>query len=59
MAENVTKLPVKQETMEPAFTRHPFGALRREIDRVFDDFGMGFRWPFGRSLLQNRCSGEN
>ena len=48
MAENVTKLPVKRETMEPAFTRewHPFESLHREIDRLFDDFGMGFRWPF-------------
>jgi HSP20 family protein len=53
MAENVTKLPVKRETMEPAFTGswHPFESLHREIDRLFDDFGMGFRWPFGRSPL--------
>jgi HSP20 family protein len=53
MAENVTKLPVKRETMEPSFTRvwHPFESLHREIDRLFDDFGMGFRWPFGRSLF--------
>jgi HSP20 family protein len=52
MTENVTKLPVKRETMEPSFTRgwHPFESLHREIDRLFDDFGMGFRWPFGRSL---------
>jgi len=53
MTENVTKLPVKRETMEPSFTRgwHPFESLHREIDRLFDDFGMGFRWPFGRSLF--------
>src|SRR6516225_6228845 len=53
MAENVTKLPVKRETMEPLFTRgwHSFESLHREIDRLFDDFGMGFRWPFGRSLF--------
>ena len=53
MAENVTKLPVKRETMEPAFigSWHPFESLHREIDRLFDDFGMGFRWPFGRSPL--------
>jgi HSP20 family protein len=29
----------------------PFESLRQEIDRLFDDFGMGFRWPFGRSLF--------
>jgi|SRR6516164_1025343 len=53
MTENVTKLPVKRETMEPSFTRawHPFESLHREIDRLFDDFGMGFRWPFGRPLF--------
>jgi HSP20 family protein len=52
MAENVTKLPIKRETMEPSFTGwHPFESLHREIDRLFDDFGTGFRWPFGRSLF--------
>jgi HSP20 family protein len=53
MAENVTKLPVKRETMEPSFgVGWPtFEGLRQEIDQLFDDFGMGFRWPFGRSLF--------
>lgn len=53
MTENVTKLPIKQETMEPSFARawHPFESLHREIDRLFDDFGIDFRWPFGRSLF--------
>jgi HSP20 family protein len=53
MAENVTKLPVKRETMEPSFTMGwpPFEGLRQEIDRLFEDFGLGFRWPFGRSLF--------
>jgi len=53
MAENVTKLPIKRETMEPSASRawYPFENLRQEIDRLFDDFGMGFRWPFGRSLF--------
>ncbi len=38
--------------METAFTRGwPFESLRQEIDRLFDDFGMGFRRPFGRSLF--------
>jgi HSP20 family protein len=49
----VTKLPVKRESMEPAFTSgwHPFESLHREIDRLFEDFGLGSRWPFGRSLF--------
>ncbi len=53
MVENVTKLPVKRETMEPSFARtwHPIESLHREIDRLFDDFGTGFRWPFSRSLF--------
>ncbi len=51
MAEDVTRLPVKRETMEPSLTRYPFESFRREIDRLFDDFGMSFRWPFGRSLF--------
>jgi len=53
MAENVTKLPIKQETVDPALTRrwHPFESLHREIDRLFDDFGLSFRWPSGRSLF--------
>ena len=53
MVENVTKLPIKRETMEPSFARtwHPFDSLHREIDRLFDDFGSGFGWPFGRSLF--------
>jgi len=53
MAENVTKLPIKRQMMEPALTSPwlPFEGLRREIDRLFDDFGLGFRWPSGPSLL--------
>ena len=35
--------------MEPSWP--PFEGLRQEIDRLFDDFGLGFRWPFGRSLF--------
>jgi HSP20 family protein len=48
-----TKLPVMRETMEPSFAMGwpPFEGLRQEIDRLFDDFGLGFRWPFGRSLF--------
>jgi HSP20 family protein len=53
MAENVTKLPIKREMMEPSFAGiwQPFESLHREINRLFDDFGMGSRWPFGRSLF--------
>jgi HSP20 family protein len=39
--------------MEPSFPRawHPLGSLHREIDRLFNDFGPGFRWPPGRSFF--------
>jgi len=57
MAEATSKLPVKTEKKpaEPTSvmpTWGPVEGLRREIDRLFDDFGMGFRRsPFGRSLF--------
>ena len=57
MAEATTKLPVKTEKKpaEPTSAMQawwPVEGLRREIDRLFDDFGMGFRRsPFGRSLF--------
>ena len=57
MVEAVTKLPVKTERRElrrmPALEEwHPFGSLRREMDRLFDDFDRGFwRWPFRRSVF--------
>ncbi|HLN08511.1 MAG TPA: Hsp20/alpha crystallin family protein [Xanthobacteraceae bacterium] len=56
MAEAATKLPIKTEAKEtaPAVQRpsHPFESLRREVDRLFDDFGTGFwRAPFRRSLF--------
>ena len=47
-----TKLPVKTaEASAPALQAwRPFETLRREIDRLFDDFDGGFRrWPAGRS----------
>jgi len=53
MAE-ATKVPVKAEkTSVPALQAwRPFETLRREVDRLFDDFDEGFRrWPFGRSLF--------
>ncbi len=54
MAEAITKLPVKTEEKKTATLGpwRPFENLRREIDRVFDDFGGGmWRSPFGRSLF--------
>lgn len=53
MAETVTKLPIKTESQEPgAGEWRPLANLRREIDRLFDDFGWGFAGrPFGRTLF--------
>ena len=51
MAE-ATRLPVKTEkssTSPAAWT--PFESLRREIDRLFDDFDGGFFRPFRRPLF--------
>ncbi len=55
MAETITKLPVKTEEKKAATAFRPwrpFENLRREIDRVFEDFGGGM-WPspFGRSFF--------
>ena len=54
MAEAATKLPVKneaQKTDRPAPWR-PFENLRREVDRLFDDFQWGsLRSPFGRTVF--------
>ena len=55
MAETVTELPVKQEKAEPASTREawqPFESLRNEVNRLFDDFGLGAWQPFRRPLFQ-------
>jgi HSP20 family protein len=52
MAE-ATKLPVKKSG-EPSGLREwrPFETLRREMDRLFEDFDRGFwRSPFRRSLF--------
>ena len=55
MAENITKLPVKTEENKAATALRPwrpFENLRREIDRVFEDFGGGmWRSPFRRSFF--------
>ena len=53
MAETATKLPVgnEEKTDRPAEWR-PFEGLRREVDRLFEDFQLGsWRSPFGRSLF--------
>jgi HSP20 family protein len=55
MAEAATKLPVKTDkSVAPA--EHDwmsFDSLRREVDRLFDDF-----WPFGWRLPSRRASFE-
>jgi HSP20 family protein len=55
MADPATKLDVKREEKgqeAAAQPWHPFGSLRREVDRLFDDFDHRF-WttPFRRSLF--------
>jgi HSP20 family protein len=57
MAEASSKVPVKMEEKAPARetalqTWRPFETLRREVDRLFEDFDQGFwRSPFRRSVL--------
>jgi HSP20 family protein len=49
-----TKLTVKTEKPSPLSvqTWHPFENLRREIDRLFDDFGVGsWQLPFRGSMF--------
>jgi HSP20 family protein len=51
MTENISKLPVKTEQVSASTpqTWRPFESLRREIDRLFDDFdGGSWRSPFRR-----------
>lgn len=56
MAESVTKLPISKgnKGAEPSASApewRPFELLRREIDHLFDDFGIGFwRTPFRRAV---------
>ncbi len=54
MAEAVTKLPVKgQDTkVDRPVEWRPFEVLRREMDRLLDDFQVGsWRSPFRRSVF--------
>ena len=53
MAEAATKLPVKTEETKSAATEwRPFEGLRREVDRLFDEFQRG-SWlaPLGRGVF--------
>ena len=51
MAEPATKLPVKTEQERPLAVRewHPLERMRREMDRLFDEFD--WRSPFRRSVF--------
>jgi HSP20 family protein len=56
MAEAPTKLPIRNETKaaDPAVPGRgwtTFDSLRHEIDRVFDAFHTGWRFPFPRSAF--------
>ena len=54
MADNQTKVPGKVEKIAPTTLQpwRPFESLRREVDRLFDDFSGGiWRSPFGRSFF--------
>ncbi len=63
MANEATRLPVKIEEKSPVGGAalqawRPFETLRREVDRLFEDFDGGF-WqsPFRRSILDMRPFG--
>jgi HSP20 family protein len=54
MADDQTKVPGKVEKMAPTTLQpwRPFESLRREVDRLFDDFSGGiWRSPFSRSFF--------
>jgi HSP20 family protein len=53
MTETATKLPAgKEEKADRPAEWRPFESLRREVDRLFEDFQLGsWRSPFGRSLF--------
>ncbi len=46
-----TKLPVKNEKASTPEAWAPFASLRREVDRLFDDFDGGFFRSFRRSAF--------
>jgi HSP20 family protein len=54
MPDNPAKVPGKIENTSPSSPQpwRPFESLRREVDRLFDDFSGGiWRSPFGRSFF--------
>ena len=54
MTEPATKLPVGTEEKKPdrPIEWRPFESLRREVDRLFEDFQLGsWRSPFGRTMF--------
>ena len=57
MVETTKSVPVKSKaaTASPAEGgSYPLVSLRKEIDRLFDDFAMSWSsWPFGRRMLQD------
>ena len=63
MAENVTKIPVKiqeKAASVPSTTQAwaPFLSLRREMDRLFNDFGRGFwQLPIRSSVFDSNRFG--
>ena len=59
MTEAPTKVPVEVKKAERPVSTHtewrPFESLRREIDRLFDDFRVGsWRSPFDRVVVRRR-----
>lgn len=55
MVETATKLPVKTETKKHTAPsrapHHPFETLRREMNRLFEDFDQDWVAPFRRSIF--------
>jgi HSP20 family protein len=54
MAEDTSKVPVQTDKTTPSALDpwRPLESLRREIDQLFDDFGLGtWRSPFRRSFF--------
>jgi HSP20 family protein len=56
MSANLSKVPVltaNEPRPLPSTERRPFGNLRREMDRLFDDFDRGFLgFPFRRAVSE-------